>query len=164
MVRLRPLDIGDAEAQVAGEDDAMTRWLSGGRSTLAGQRQSLRRTRAAWDQGEPAFDLGIEHVGSGALVGTLGLDARLEVLRSGEVNVSYGLYPPWRGRGLASRALTLGIRLAIDRFCPSLLVIRVDPANLASIAVATRAGFARSHHTVDAHGALDWYVRTPVPA
>lgn len=41
-------------------------------------------------------------------------------------------------------------------------MIRVDPANVASAAVATRAGFTRSHHTVDGHGALDWYVRSPV--
>lgn len=119
VVRLRPLDVGDAGAQVAGEDDAMIRWLSGGRSTLAGQRRSLRRTRAAWDRRDPVFDLGVELVGSGALVGTLRLHAGLDVLRPGEVNVSYGLYPPWRGRGLASRALALGIGVAIDRFRPS---------------------------------------------
>jgi len=41
------------------------------------------------------------------------------------------------------------------------LVIRVDPANVASVAFARRGGFTRSHHTVDAHGALDWYVRAP---
>jgi len=36
VIFLRPLHLGDAVDHLAGEDEEMAKWLSGGRSTLAG--------------------------------------------------------------------------------------------------------------------------------
>jgi RimJ/RimL family protein N-acetyltransferase len=38
-------------------------------------------------------------------------------------------------------------------------VIRVDPENPRSAAVARRAGFTFTHRTVDEHGRHDWYAQ-----
>lgn len=161
VVRLRPLDVADAEAQVAGEDDAMVRWLSGGRSTVEHQRVYLASAARAWADRHDVFDLGIALVDDDTLVGMVGIQSGMAYLAVGQVNITYGLYPPWRGRGLATRAVRLAIDLALELFRPTELVIRVDRANTASAAVPDRLGFTFSHHTTaedDGEGELDWYV------
>lgn len=47
-----------------------------------------------------------------ALAGTIDLRFTAEGLSPGQVNVAYGLYPSWRGRGLATRAVLLVSRYA----------------------------------------------------
>ncbi|WP_241833353.1 GNAT family N-acetyltransferase [Streptomyces caatingaensis] len=77
----------------------------------------------------------------------------------GQVNVAYGLYPSWRGRGLATRAVLLASPYAAGEGGEE-AVIQVEPANPASAAVARRAGFTFSKQTYGGDGArLDWYVR-----
>ncbi|MEU9700962.1 GNAT family N-acetyltransferase [Streptomyces sp. NPDC047981] len=56
------------------------------------------------------------------------------------MNVAYGLYPSWRGRGLATRAVLLAARYAATEGAEE-AVIQVDPENPASAAVARRAEF-----------------------
>jgi len=147
VVRLRPLDVGDAEAQVAGEDEEMVRWLSGGRRPVERQRAFLASAARAWADRERLVDLGIARVDDGTLVGLVGIQSGTTYLTPGQVNLTYGLYPPWRGKGLATRGVRLAIVLARTLWRPNQLVIRVDPANTASAAVPRRLGFGYSHHT-----------------
>lgn len=78
-------------------------------------------------------------------------------LAAGQVNISYGLYPSWRGRGLATRAVTLACAHAASQGALE-AVIRVDPANLASVAVALRAGFTYYRRSTEPGGEhLHWY-------
>lgn len=163
VLRLRPLVEADATAQLAGEDSELVRWLSGGRSTLQDQRAHVAAAALAWAEQAAAVDLGIERVEDGTLIGTLGIQSGMSYLDPGQVNLTYGLYPPWRGQGLATRAVRLAIDVACRRFEPDLLVIRVHPANEVSAAVARRLGFVYSRHTTnedDAQGEIDWYVQT----
>ena len=78
-------------------------------------------------------------------------------LRPGQVNLSYGLYPSFRGRGLATRAVRLMVGWLRDRDDVDQIVIRADPANPSSAAVARRCGFVYRRRTDDDHGRLDWY-------
>jgi len=166
VLRLRPLMPDDAAAQVDGEDDHMVRWLSGGRSTREQQRAYLASAARAWSQRQRAFDLGIARVDGGTLIGVVGIQSDKSYLEPGDVNLTYGLYAPWRGQGLATRAVALAIDVAIKRFDPERLVIRVDPANEPSAAVAQRLGFCYWCNTTDeddGEGEIDWYVRSPEP-
>lgn len=66
---------------------------------------------------------------------------------------------PGGGRGLATRAVRLVSRYAAAEGGKE-AVIRVEPENAASAAVAQRAGFAAGKHTHDEDRTrLDWYVR-----
>ncbi|MFD0331862.1 GNAT family N-acetyltransferase [Streptacidiphilus monticola] len=73
---------------------------------------------------------------------------------------AYGLYPPWRGRGLATRAVLLASRYAAGEGAAE-AVIRVEPGNPASAAVARRAGSAlgRPRHGGEDGAPFDWYLR-----
>ncbi|MCX4825674.1 GNAT family N-acetyltransferase [Streptomyces sp. NBC_01142] len=82
-----------------------------------------------------------------------------EGLAPGQVNVAYGLYPSWRGRGLATRAVVLASRYAASEGGQE-AVIQVEPENPASAAVARRAGFTpgKQPHSKDG-SRFHWYIR-----
>jgi RimJ/RimL family protein N-acetyltransferase len=56
--------------------------------------------------------------------------------------VSFSTYPPARGRGLAARAVDLVCVFAFDELCIARVQLLTDADNLASRAVAAKAGFA----------------------
>lgn len=72
------------------------------------------------------------------------------------MNLTYLLYPQWRGQGYATRAVVLAMALAEERSHVARFVIRADPNNPGSLSVARRAGFTYSHTTVDGHGHCEW--------
>ncbi|MGW4401105.1 GNAT family N-acetyltransferase [Amycolatopsis nivea] len=152
---LSPLHPDDAEAHFAGEDPELIRWLNGGPGTLAGTREYFRHCQEEWASGGPlrAFGIRVNDV----LAGTADLRFSGEHLAPGEVNVAYGLYPAWRGRGFATRAVALAVRYAADEGAKR-AVIKVEPENASSGAVARRAGFALSGRVVEDGTVLDRYV------
>jgi len=159
VVTLSPLHLEDAEAHLAGEDEALVRWLSGGPSTPQGVATYFRHCREQWDTAGPLRAFGIRANADAALAGTIDLRFTAEGLAPGQVNIAYGLYPSWRGRGLATRAVLLASQYAAHEGGEE-AVIRVEPENTASAAVARRAGFTPGGHTRGGDGTrLDWYVR-----
>lgn len=88
-----------------------------------------------------------------------GIQRGLEYLSSGQVNLTYALYPQWRGNGYATRAVRLAMQIASALRPAAQFVIRVAPDNPESIAVAERAGFRSSGPTHDANGDLIWLTR-----
>ena len=159
VVALHPLRVDDVEVHEAGQDAELIRWLSGGAASYERQLQWLEEQAHACATGAPVVDVGVHHLDLDALVGTVGLQSAMTYLSPGQVNISYGLYPAHRGRGLATRAVLLGMRLAASWWPVREFVIRVDPANTPSVAVAVRCGFTLSRATSDEHGHLDWYTR-----
>ncbi len=156
-IGLRPLAATDTEAHLAGCDDAIIERLGGGEPSSRGQIQAWLETHAhAWVSAGDVVDLGIEDLGSGLLCGCVGMQRGLEYLTTAQVNLTYALYPRWRGHGYATRAVRLAMRAAQTRDPVVEFVIRAAPDNPESIAVAERAGFERSGHTNDAHGELIW--------
>ncbi|MGW0708070.1 GNAT family N-acetyltransferase [Streptomyces sp. NPDC002643] len=159
VITLSPLRLDDAEAHLAGEDEPLVRWLSGGPGTREGVETYIRHCREQWDTAGPLRAFGIRVGAAEVLAGTIDLRFTADGLAPGQVNVAYGLYPTWRGRGLATRAVLLVSRYAASEGGEE-AVIRVEPENGASAAVARRAGFAPARYTEDEHGTRhDWYVR-----
>jgi RimJ/RimL family protein N-acetyltransferase len=159
IIALSPLRLDDAEAHLAGEDEQLVRWLSGGPGTREGVEDYIRHCREQWDTAGPLRAFGIRVGIDEALAGTIDLRFTAEGLSPGQVNVAYGLYPYWRGRGLATRAVLLVSRYAASEGAKE-AVIRVEPGNAASAAVARRAGFTPGKHTHGEDGTrLDWYIQ-----
>ncbi|MFD1543879.1 GNAT family N-acetyltransferase [Nonomuraea guangzhouensis] len=140
VVTLSPLCLDDLDAHLAGEDDQLVWWLNGGPSTRAGTEAYIRKCMQQWSDDGPLRAFGIHVDTQAALVGTIDLRFGLEDLADGQVNIAYGLYPKWRGRGLATRAVHLVCQYAATQGVTQ-GVIRVEPENAASVAVAQRAGF-----------------------
>jgi len=156
-IGLRPLAVSDADAHLAGCDEVVIERLGGGEPSSRSQIEAWLETNArAWASGGDVVDLGIEDLGTGLLCGCVGVQRGLDYLSTGQVNLTYALYPQWRGHGYATRAVRLAMQAAQARRPVVEFVIRAAPDNLESIAVAERAGFERSGQTDDAHGELIW--------
>ena len=156
-VRLSPLDLADVAPHLAGEDTELVRWLSGGTGTRRSVENYIRRCMAQWESGGPVHAFGIR-VGP-ELAGTLEVQFDQPYLEAGEVNLSYGLYPEWRGRGLATRAVNLAGRYAAGQGAVR-AVIRTEAGNRPSAAVALRAGYVRLHRSGAVGGEqYCWFVK-----
>lgn len=147
VLTLAPLRPADAATHLAGEDAELVRWLSGGPGTLAGVEAYVRRTLDQWAADGPKLAFGIRV--EGVLAGTIDVN-----LARPEAELAYGLYPEWRGRGFATRAVLLACRYLRERGDVDRAVIQAAPGNRPSAAVAVRAGFAPAAPRRDDEGAL----------
>jgi RimJ/RimL family protein N-acetyltransferase len=158
VIFLRPLAAEDAADHLAGEDEEMAKWLSGGRSTLSGVEAFIRNNQESWRSGGPRRAFGVFDCASTRLIGFIEVNlARL--VNPGEVNVSYGIFPQWRRRGLALRAIDL-----MDQYLRSAtearqIVLRIFPANTASLKLAEKAGFTFCGLFDEPEGRMARYVR-----
>ncbi|SDK67438.1 GNAT family N-acetyltransferase [Streptomyces indicus] len=162
-VTLSPLRPEDVDGHLAGEDALLVRFLNGGPGTRESVDAYVRHCMEQWADAGPLRAFGIRVDGGGTLVGTVDLRFAAEGLAPGQVNVAYGLYAPWRGQGLATRAVRLVLPYAA-REGGREAVIQVEPENPGSAAVARRAGF--TPRAVRGGTGLDWYVkdlRTDIP-
>jgi RimJ/RimL family protein N-acetyltransferase len=130
----------DAEAHLLGEDEEMRRRFNSLRpATLEETRQAVERWIAGRADGVPMFAYALREV-SGQLVG--GCELRMRSASS--ANLSYWVFPSFRGRGFALRAVNL-LSAAADAI-PGLrrLEVRIAPDNESSRRVAVKAGFIES--------------------
>lgn len=126
----------DAEAHHAGEDAEMRRRFHGPRpATLDEIRAAVQRWVDALATPTTTRVYALRD-GAGTLLG--GAEAR----RTGadSADVSYWVYPAFRGRGLTARALGLLVP-ALGEAGIATVEAHVDPDNLASRRSAERAGF-----------------------
>ncbi|GJF35115.1 hypothetical protein KNE206_78150 [Kitasatospora sp. NE20-6] len=159
IVTLSPLRPDDAEAHLAGEDELLVRRLNGGPGTREGIEAYFRHCREQWEASGPLRAFGIRVDAGEVLAGTIDLRFAGDGLVPGQVNIAYGLYPSWRGRGLATRAVLLASRYAAGEGGAE-AVIQVEPENPASAAVAQRAGFTSGRRTHGRDGTrFDRYTR-----
>lgn len=140
-VRLDPLRPSDADAHFAGEDVELQSWLSGGVSTLEVVRAYLQTVDERWRARGPIFHFAVRVEPDRHLAGTIDVQFDQDYTRAGQVNLAYGLYPQWRRRGLATRAVNLSLQFLRDHTDAREALIRADPRNRASGDVARRAGF-----------------------
>lgn len=142
VISLVPFGLQHAKLHLAGEDDELVRWLNGGPGTKERVEAYARRCEQWWiDQGDAdprAFAIMVDESGSQA--GYIDLRFKADYITDGQVNISYGLYPQWRGRGLVTRAVHLICDYATQEGATQ-AVIRSAPGNPKSAAVAQRAGF-----------------------
>jgi len=120
-------------------------WLSGGESTEESVLRWIQSNDDNWASNGPRFAFAIE-VASGELVGMMEFNvdySRFAGLKPGDANVSYGLYPQYRGRGLATSAL-LDIRDFMIAKGVKRAVVRIEPKNVNSIRLTERCGYFRN--------------------
>jgi RimJ/RimL family protein N-acetyltransferase len=99
MIFLRPLHAGDAADHLAGEDDAMAKWLNGGGSTLATVQSYIASSEEHWCTEGPRRAFGIFDAATKQLIGSIEANFAIP-LAAGQVNISFGVFPDWRGKVL----------------------------------------------------------------
>ena len=139
LVTIRPLSLDDAVAWNAGDDDEQRRWFEApGPSTVVGVRWVIARWQASWQAGGPVFHFGVRE----ALTDVLAGGVELRVRDDGRANLSYVIFPAFRRRGYARRAMELACGYAREALGAPAVVAIIHEENAASRAVALAAGFA----------------------
>lgn len=138
--------LADARAHWQGEDDEMRlRFESPSRPTLEQTRASIGRWMAARAAGGPMIAYALRD-SSGVLMG----GCEIRPLSPERANLSYWVFPAFRSRGHAIRALMLlseAAAAAIEDL--QHLEAHVDADNRASRRVAERAGFVEAGVVMD---------------
>jgi RimJ/RimL family protein N-acetyltransferase len=140
VVALRSYLLDDADAHFEGEDDDMVRWLSGGRSTRERTRRWMRRLVETPPFSTPRTALARSDVVSGIAGGFIEANLDLAGIAPGVANISYGVYPNFRGQGWAVRGINLMTQLLEGR--ARIAMIQIEPQNDRSISVAEGSDFS----------------------
>jgi len=159
VVLLRPLTRSDGHDHLASEDQELVRWLNGGAGTVDTVARHIAAAQEMWMAGGPTLSFAIRSAQDDRLAGTIDIQLQPDHAPQGFANLAYGLYAPYRGRGWASRAVELAVEFLNRRGGTSDVLIRVDPANTASIAVAMRTSFSVYAEPKDTPDAHIWYRR-----
>lgn len=152
-VVLRHFRASDALTHLRGEDEAISRWLSGGVSTEESVLRWIQSNEDNWSSDGPRFAFAIQML-SGELIGMIEINvdhSHFAGLEPGDANVSYGLYPQHRGRGLAASAL-LNVRDFMISKDLRRAVIRIEPENVNSVRLAARCGYVHIGGVVNGVG------------
>jgi RimJ/RimL family protein N-acetyltransferase len=158
VILLRPLVPEDSTAYLAGEDDEMAKWVSGGRSTLAGVQAFIKRSQENWSNGSPRRTFGVFDYATNRVIGFIEVN-QLPVLGPDQVNISYGIFNDWRGRGLAIKAINLVGQYLHATTGEKQMVLRILPGNISSLRVAEKAGFTFIGLFDEPEGRFRRYVR-----
>ncbi len=143
----------DLEAHLAGEDEEQARrfgWYPR-RSTRASVRRAFDGWAADWSSNGPNRTFPLRDAASCALGGGVQVRQREEVV----AELSYWVFPPFRGRGYATRGLRLACAWAPTELGVERLELYIEPDNEASRAAARAAGFVergvlRQHERIGA--------------
>jgi RimJ/RimL family protein N-acetyltransferase len=138
IITLRPPRFEDAADHLAGEDDEIAKWLSGGRSTLETVQSYIRSCEENWRGYGPRRAFGIFDNATNRLVGSIEANLAFPLLEPGQVNVSYGVFPAWRGTGIAFRLMGAYLKSVGGL---RQMVLRISNENAASLRVAEKSGF-----------------------
>jgi RimJ/RimL family protein N-acetyltransferase len=158
VIFLRPLGAEDAAAHLAGEDEEMAKWVSGGRSTPASVEAFIRNNQESWRNGGPRRAFGVFDCASNRLAGFIEVNlARLAEPNQG--NVSYGVFRQWRRQGVALRAINLMGEYLRTETEARQMVLRIVPENTASLRLAEKAGFTFCGLFDEPEGRMARYVR-----
>lgn len=145
VIALRPFTLEDAKEHLEGEDEEQIKWLSGGKSTLAGIKKWIEKNQGHWEKDGPVFAFAVLDR-ENKLIGMVEANTdykHFEGNIEGDANVSYGLYPFARGKGYAARAVGLLTKFLKDKGLKR-AVIRIDPENENSQKVPIRCGFVKT--------------------
>jgi RimJ/RimL family protein N-acetyltransferase len=139
VVVLNSYTLADVEAHLAGEDEEQARrfgWYPE-RSTEDDVRAAIENWREQWRTGGSTRGFAARSAETGELVG--GCEIRLQ--GDGTARISYWTFPPFRRRGLATKAVRLVCDYAFTQLGVERIELHVEPDHAASRGVAERAGF-----------------------
>ena len=149
-LRLRRYRPDDLDALVASIDEEAARWLR--RVTWPYDAEAakafLEFAGASWADRRAHF--AIADLESDALLGGLNVDIDLP---NAIGEVGYRVGPTARGRGVATRAVSLAVDWGLDELRLARMDMSIDTRNLASLRVANKSDFRRE-------GTLHGYLRT----
>lgn len=138
VVALGPFELEDLAAHLAGEDAEQRRRFGFEElSTEETVRTTILRWRKFWRTGGPVRAFATRETSSGVLVG--GCELRLQ--GDGLAEASYWTFPPFRGRGFASRSLRLLCGYAFSELGQARIELHAESGNMVSRRVASKAGF-----------------------
>jgi RimJ/RimL family protein N-acetyltransferase len=138
VVLLDSFQLPDVEAQLAGDDAENQKWLNDSlASTIETVTRAICDWRRDWQTGAARRTWALRDPATHALMG--GCEVRV---KEDEIaHVSYWVFPQHRGRGFAPRALQLVVAFAFEHLGVERAEAYVDVENVASRAVARKAGF-----------------------
>jgi RimJ/RimL family protein N-acetyltransferase len=163
VILLRPRTLDDVDAQMAGQDKEIVKWLDWEPPTRANVTEMIEASVAAWRDGLRRYDFGVCDSETGVLIGNALANCVDPLLDSGEVNIAYAVFPDWRGRGVAGRVAELLCGWLRDDLSVHTAVLKIDAGNNASHAVARRLGFTSSGSVSTEAGPLERFVRALKP-
>ncbi len=140
VVALRPLRADDApDITAACQDPAIQRWIPmiPVPYAEADAKRFILMTLQAWHDGT-GCEFAIADVATDRYLGSVGLHLGPNPRRHA---IGYLVAPGARGRGIATRAVSLVTRWAFERLAIERLALWTLPGNVASQAVAEKAGF-----------------------
>ncbi len=139
VVVLRPWRDDDIEVARLAHDEEIAHWFGfeGVIPTYEDQADAVRRWREQYADGRHTVNFVVEHEGS--------LAGMVEIRDKGESTgeLSWTLYSARRGRGLATRAVRLLVGYAFSDLGLARVEAHVEPDNIRSLRVASRAGLRR---------------------
>lgn len=141
-VTLRPLTPGDIafRQELASVPDVIATSVPPVPPDREESERRCTRSAALWLAGMRA-ELVIVDTASGTPAGSLGLF--YQEPETGQAMIGYSMLPAWRGRGYASRAVTLVALWAFAETAIGRLIAGTLPDNIGSQRVLQRAGFRR---------------------
>lgn len=142
-------------------DPEVVRYIGGKPSTPQESWARLLRFAGMWALLGYGF-WAIDEKASGRLIGEIGyMDAKraIEPTLDGMPELGWVLVADAHGNGYASEALAAVLAWGRTRFGSHRAACIIDPANAASIRVATKAGFGFAHAAMYAGNSLDVFVR-----
>ena len=144
-ILVRPLIAGDASmlhAAVRASIASLSYWLPWCHPdySRADAEAWVAHAEAAWAR-QSEFPFGVFDEDTGALLGCTGLSQVNGVNRA--ANLGYWIGEPYRGRGLATRAVTMTAAIAFEELGLVRLEIVVLPHNHPSLRVAAKIGATR---------------------
>ncbi|MEV3960608.1 GNAT family protein [Nocardia sp. NPDC050193] len=157
VIGLRPIEVADTAAHLAAQDrESMRRAPGPGTPNVVAD---FERCADQWAQDGPCKTFGVVDALTHALAGTLDLAVEQEFLAKRQADIAFGIYAPWRGRGVAGRSVVLACRYLARHDLADEAVLRIDPDNKAAMALAHRLGFHYDHTSVGTEGRLDWFIQ-----
>ena len=140
VIRLRPFRAEDApDVTAACQDPEIQRWIPiiPVPYTEVHARGYILMTLQAWNDGT-GYEFAIADAATDRFLGSIGLHLGSNPRSHA---IGYLVAPEARGRGIATRALRLVTRWAFERLAIQRLALWTLPGNVASQAVAEKAGF-----------------------
>ena len=121
VISIRPPTPGDTVALISGRDEESRRWIGPGTNDP-----------------RPTACIVVDDT----VVGWVDYDRDQDWLEAGQVNMGYNVFPPYRCKGYASRAVLLLLQRLGHEGQYEKGILSIDRGNHASLGVATKAGFS----------------------
>jgi RimJ/RimL family protein N-acetyltransferase len=162
VIELRSRTLDDVDQQIEGQDSEIDAWLGWDPPTVDTVTAMIMSCVEAEAAGVPRFDLGVYDASTGNLIGNSLANFIDPLLAAGEVNVAYAIFPAWRRRGIASRVVDLLCEWLRSEPSAQVVVLKIDPGNDASRAVAQRTAFVHDGSVGSSEATYERWVRSVV--